>query len=49
MKMEHKIVTTQSLSKSWFGSWLAPHRITLIIMWLTTSISMIVMLINGDQ
>jgi len=45
--MEHKSALLQTISKSWFGSRLSPHKIALIVMWLTTSISMIVMLMNG--
>ena len=47
--MEHKLGFLHTLSKSRFGSWLAPHKIALIVMWLATSISMIVMLMNGVQ
>jgi hypothetical protein len=47
--MEHKFVKTQTFPESRFRSWLAPHRIALIIMWLVTTTSMIVMLMNGVQ
>jgi len=47
--MIKKLVNSQLLAKSRFRSWLAPHQITLIILWLTTSIAMIVMLMNGVQ
>ena len=47
--MEHTFVNSQALTKSRILSWLVPHRIALIIMWLVTSITMMVMLMNGVQ
>jgi len=47
--MFNKRVNSQLLAESRFRSWLAPHQIALILLWLTTSISMIVMLMNGVQ
>jgi len=40
-------INSQALTESRFRSWLAPHKIALIVVWLVTTITMIVMLING--
>jgi len=42
-------INSQLRAESRFRSWLAPHRIALSILWLVTTTSMIVMLLNGAQ
>jgi len=46
--MMNKSVNFQSLTESQFRSWLAPHNITLVIVWLVTTITTTVILINNQ-
>ena len=45
--MKNKQVNSQLQTESRFRSWLVPHKISLLIVWLVTTITMIVMLMNG--
>jgi hypothetical protein len=47
--MIEKLVNSQLLAAPRFRSRLAPHKITLMILWLATTIAMIVMLMTGVQ
>ena len=42
-------INSQLQAESRFRSWVAPHRIALIILWLVTTTSMTVMLLHGAQ
>jgi len=44
----NKSVDFQSLTESQFRSWLAPHKIALVIVWLVTTITTTVILINNQ-
>ena len=43
----NKIVNSQLLTEPRFRLWWAPHKITLLIVWLVTTISMVLILIEG--
>jgi len=47
--MMNSSLNSQLQAESRLRSWLAPHRIALIILWLVTTTSMIVMLLNDAQ
>ncbi len=47
--MINKRTDSQLRTESRFQSWFAPHKITLLIVWLLTTVSMMVMLINGVE
>ncbi len=44
--MMNKPASSRSLTESRLRSWLAPHKIAMVIMWLVTTITMTVILIN---
>ena len=45
--MINKLVNSQLQTDSRLRSWLVPHKITLVVLWLATIITMILILING--
>jgi hypothetical protein len=44
----NKLADSPSLTESRLRSWLVPHKISLVIVWLATTITTIVILINGQ-